>query len=62
MIEMFAEPQKPNDSVDDSLREKRMKICKSCENFTKIQSCNKCGCFMPLKTWFKIFNCPIGKW
>lgn len=62
MIEMFSDIQKPDNSVDESLRETRMKICRSCENFTKIHSCSMCGCFMPLKTWFTIFNCPIKKW
>ena len=62
MIEMFAHIEKPENSVEDSIKEQRMKICKSCENLTKVQTCTKCGCFMPLKTWFKTFSCPNGKW
>jgi hypothetical protein len=62
MIEMFAHIEKPENSVEDSIKEHRMKICRSCDHFNKIQTCAKCGCFMPLKTWFKIFSCPDGKW
>lgn len=41
----------------------RMKICRECEFYKKqFYSCTKCGCFMPIKTRFKIFSCPVGKW
>ena len=62
MIEMFSHIEKPENSVEDSTKESRMSLCRSCEHFTKMQICNKCACFMPLKTWFKISKCPLEKW
>ena len=43
-------------------REKRLATCKSCENYTKIHTCNLCGCFMPIKTYLKKSDCPANKW
>jgi hypothetical protein len=41
----------------------RLEICKTCEFFNSIQSrCNKCGCFMAVKTYLKAEKCPIGRW
>jgi hypothetical protein len=41
----------------------RYVICKSCEYFDNLfKLCKKCGCFMPVKTQFKRFSCPIEKW
>jgi len=41
----------------------RLDICKTCEFFNSAQSrCNKCGCFMAIKTYLKAEKCPIGKW
>jgi hypothetical protein len=41
----------------------RIKICRECEYYSKqFYSCKKCGCFMPIKTRFKVFSCPVGKW
>jgi hypothetical protein len=41
----------------------RLNICKSCEFFNTIQQrCNKCGCYMAVKTYLKAEKCPIGKW
>jgi len=41
----------------------RYKICKACEKFDKVfKLCRECKCFMPIKTQFKFFSCPIGKW
>lgn len=41
----------------------RFEICKSCEFFRpRTETCQKCGCFMKLKTRLERANCPIGKW
>jgi hypothetical protein len=41
----------------------RYGICKSCEQFNDtFKKCQVCHCFMPLKTQFKMFKCPKGKW
>ena len=41
----------------------RLQICNGCEFFNSIQQrCNKCGCFMAVKTYLKAEKCPIGKW
>ena len=41
----------------------RLEICKGCEFFNSAQQrCNKCGCFMAIKTYLKAEKCPIGKW
>jgi hypothetical protein len=39
----------------------RMEICKKCESL-KFNFCVQCHCFMPLKTRFKVFKCPLNKW
>ena len=39
----------------------RMNICKQCE-FLKFNFCSQCHCFMPLKTRFLKFKCPVDKW
>ena len=43
-------------------QEQRYEICKECDQFTSLKTCNQCGCIMPLKV--KLFSavCPIGKW
>lgn len=45
-----------------SLRERRIEICKSCEHITSLNTCGKCGCFLPIKSYFKVFKCPLDKW
>jgi len=41
----------------------RYGICKTCENFNDtFKKCGVCHCFMPIKTQFKMFKCPKGKW
>jgi len=41
----------------------RLEVCKKCEFFNSIQQrCNKCGCFMAIKTYLKAEKCPIGRW
>lgn len=44
-------------------REQRLEICRECDFFNKFTSqCDKCGCFMSVKTMFEESQCPIGKW
>lgn len=41
----------------------RLSICQKCEFFDKNQQrCQKCGCFMAVKTYLKAEKCPIGRW
>ena len=42
--------------------EERKSICGSCEHLTIMRTCEKCGCFMPVKILIPFINCPIGKW
>jgi hypothetical protein len=40
-------------------QQERMSICESCDKFNQtIRVCTLCGCFMPLKTTFKLMACP----
>lgn len=49
--------------VDDSIFEKRLKICDDCEEYIKDRKrCNKCGCFMTYKAKLKRVSCPLNKW
>ena len=48
--------------VIKEIAENRYKICKSCDQFTKVKFCKKCGCFMPVKTKLAYVKCPINKW
>ena len=40
----------------------RINICKKCEFLKKHTKCEKCGCFMKVKTKVGFAKCPIGKW
>lgn len=40
----------------------RINICKSCENFSMLNTCKLCGCFMPLKVKWSYSTCPENKW
>jgi hypothetical protein len=54
-------PKQPRSSKD--LRDQRMAICVDCEFFNKITvGCNKCGCFLKMKTKLENAICPIHKW
>lgn len=49
--------------VDPEEKKRRMLICRSCEFFReKSQTCQKCGCFMNLKTVLAKAYCPEHKW
>ena len=68
----------PIGKKDMSLRERRLEMCRGCEHFKPLtQSCGTllldglgrgpgqpCGCYMPLKASFKVFDCPMipSKW
>ena len=66
----------PVQHEDKSLRDRRLKICRGCEHYKKVtRSCGTlilgaitakknepCGCYLPIKASFKIFNCPLSKW
>lgn len=42
-------------------QERRISICKSCEQFTG-KTCKLCGCFIRLKARLETEHCPIKKW
>lgn len=49
--------------TDQSVIDKRMEICNSCEFLIKAtKQCKKCGCLMPMKTKLANAGCPINKW
>lgn len=45
----------------EQLRNKRLKICKSCDFFKK-NTCQKCGCLTNVKARLETSKCPINKW
>jgi hypothetical protein len=40
----------------------RFAICQKCPFLTNKNRCQKCGCFMKVKTRVALAKCPIGKW
>lgn len=45
------------------IAQERLAICEGCEFFRpKSKTCQKCGCFMKLKTKLEKAHCPVGKW
>lgn len=48
--------------VNEEQHKARLDICSTCEHYTKLHMCSQCHCYMPLKTKFEIFSCPIKKW
>ena len=46
---------------DQDIIDKRWDICKSCEFLTEKNMCQKCGCFMKVKTRIATVACPIDK-
>ena len=57
--------------VDKEVSAARMVICESCEfygmldaklNWMGAQRCQKCNCYMPMKTTLATASCPEGKW
>jgi hypothetical protein len=46
-----------------AVHNERMNICKQCDRYLEItQTCELCGCFMPLKTTMSNMKCPLDKW
>tara|TARA_B100000131_G_scaffold321096_1_gene370896 strand:- start:1949 stop:2323 length:375 start_codon:yes stop_codon:yes gene_type:complete len=46
--------------VPDSVQAERLEICKACDWFDKAKGrCNKCGCYMDVKTWLASVECPL---
>ena len=49
--------------IDDAkVLKERWDACNSCEFLTKKLKCEKCGCFMRLKTRIGRMKCPLDKW
>jgi hypothetical protein len=57
--------------VNKEISNARIQICESCEfyganqaetSFVNNKLCQKCNCFMPVKTTLATAKCPIGKW
>ncbi len=49
--------------ASDEVVAKRIIICKSCPELnTKLNMCQKCGCFITTKTKIDSASCPLGKW
>lgn len=46
----------------EDLQKARMAICKSCPELTTLNRCQKCGCFMDVKTRLVGAHCPLAKW
>lgn len=50
-------------NADDAVARDRFEICKTCEFLTEhTNRCQKCGCFMTVKTKLEAAKCPLGKW
>lgn len=47
--------------VDEKVRIQRLKICNDC-NEKNEQTCNVCGCNLPLKTVLESESCPKALW
>tara|TARA_Y100000310_G_scaffold332693_1_gene408744 strand:+ start:327 stop:716 length:390 start_codon:yes stop_codon:yes gene_type:complete len=47
---------------DQDIIDKRWAICEGCEFLTKNNRCEKCKCFMKVKTRIATAACPVGKW
>lgn len=45
-----------------SLRKARWETCRSCPHLSAIDTCRKCGCYMPIKVDIEKARCPLGKW
>lgn len=48
--------------VTEEIQDERLKICNTCEHYTKLKFCSQCNCFMPVKTKLSYKKCPVGKW
>lgn len=48
--------------VSDEIHQERMNTCLACEHYNPRGTCNKCGCYLPVKTKWLANSCPVGKW
>lgn len=50
-------------AIDDATRVTRIAVCEQCAFFIVAdRRCQKCGCWMEIKTRFRTAKCPEGKW
>jgi len=50
-------------AVEDATKAARLAACEACAHFIVAdRRCQKCGCWMELKTKFRTASCPEGKW
>lgn len=43
-------------------RKQRLDICRSCDQYMRMDKCAMCGCIMPIKVALPHASCPLGKW
>lgn len=49
--------------VDETEKARRIELCEACEHFIAAdRRCQKCGCWMDLKTRLRTAACPQAKW
>jgi hypothetical protein len=59
----IASPGSINFAVSPETAEKRMEICRGCDQFDpKRLDCKRCGCYLPNKTEDTGESCPIDRW
>lgn len=50
-------------AVDDTTKAARIALCEQCAFFIVAdRRCQKCGCWMEIKTRFRTATCPEGRW
>ncbi len=50
-------------TVDQKVKQERLKICRECDSFVSaFNTCKECGCYMPAKATFASVECPKGFW
>jgi hypothetical protein len=51
------------EKVSPEIQQHRYNTCLNCEKLYKpTNTCKACGCFMKVKTWIPVVNCPLNKW
>lgn len=49
--------------VTERQQSRRLRICAACPFYDgRVHQCNKCGCFVDLKTLLRTESCPVGRW
>ena len=46
----------------EELSKARLAICESCPFYLNTKKCQRCGCYMPVKTKLTKATCPVKKW